>query len=168
MHVCVQYEGEDAKRLPSQYIFYVLINSFPTCVRGSRFSLSSRLSLSPDSDTSLLCFLPEKALALVLSCRVVSTEAAKMAGVGVTMDVGNDGVAIITFSNPPVNALALRSKHSNIFRLPIFSLIVGFRLDKVYGIFVCVAVLDGLKEKFVEATRREDVKAIVLIGECNS
>jgi len=49
------------------------------------------------------------------------------------MDVGNDGVAIITFSNPPVNALALR-------------------------------ILDGLKEKFVEATRREDVKAIVLIG----
>lgn len=26
-------------------------------------------------------------------------------------------------------------------------------------------VLDGLKEKFVEATRREDVKAIVLTGE---
>ncbi|KAH7850080.1 hypothetical protein Vadar_027641 [Vaccinium darrowii] len=52
-------------------------------------------------------------------------------GVGVTMEVGNDGVAIITFSNPPVNVLTV----------PIF---------------------DGLKEKFVEATRRDDVKAIVL------
>ncbi|KAG5564766.1 hypothetical protein RHGRI_000840 [Rhododendron griersonianum] len=56
-----------------------------------------------------------------------------MAGVGVTMEVGNDGVAVITISNPPVNALA-------------------------------IPVIDGLKEKFVEATRREDVKAIVLTG----
>lgn len=30
-----------------------------------------------------------------------------MAAVQVTMEVGNDGVAVITFSNPPVNALAL-------------------------------------------------------------
>ncbi|KAA8534959.1 hypothetical protein F0562_029962 [Nyssa sinensis] len=30
-----------------------------------------------------------------------------MAGVGVTMEVGNDGVAVITFFNPPVNALAI-------------------------------------------------------------
>ncbi|KAE9462827.1 hypothetical protein C3L33_05263, partial [Rhododendron williamsianum] len=57
-----------------------------------------------------------------------------MAGVGVTMEVGNDGVAVITISNPPVNALA-------------------------------IPVIDGLKEKFVEATRREDVKAIVLTGD---
>ncbi|KAI8571140.1 hypothetical protein RHMOL_Rhmol01G0095500 [Rhododendron molle] len=56
-----------------------------------------------------------------------------MAGVGVTMEVGNDGVAVITISNPPVNALA-------------------------------IPVVDGLKAKFVEATRREDVKAIVLTG----
>ncbi|KAH1105514.1 hypothetical protein J1N35_009282 [Gossypium stocksii] len=51
----------------------------------------------------------------------------------VTMEVGNDGVAVITISNPPVNALA-------------------------------IPIIDGLKEKFAEATRRNDVKAIVLTG----
>ncbi|KAM0020796.1 putative isomerase, 3-hydroxyacyl-CoA dehydrogenase, Enoyl-CoA hydratase [Helianthus debilis subsp. tardiflorus] len=51
----------------------------------------------------------------------------------VTMDVGSDGVALITISNPPVNALAL-------------------------------PILAGLKEKFAEAMRRDDVKAIVLTG----
>ncbi|PPR80811.1 hypothetical protein GOBAR_AA39901 [Gossypium barbadense] len=52
----------------------------------------------------------------------------------VTMEVGNDGVAVITISNPPVNALA-------------------------------IPIIDGLKEKFAEATRRNDVKAIVLTGD---
>ncbi|KAI3711607.1 hypothetical protein L1987_70146 [Smallanthus sonchifolius] len=56
-----------------------------------------------------------------------------MAEVIVTMEVGSDGVAVITISNPPVNALAL-------------------------------PILAGLKEKFAEATRRNDVKAIVLTG----
>ncbi|KAG4189736.1 hypothetical protein ERO13_A08G241700v2 [Gossypium hirsutum] len=51
----------------------------------------------------------------------------------VTMEVGNDGVAVITISNPPVNALA-------------------------------IPIIDGLKEKFAEATGRNDVKAIVLTG----
>ncbi|KAK4391675.1 Peroxisomal fatty acid beta-oxidation multifunctional protein AIM1 [Sesamum angolense] len=51
----------------------------------------------------------------------------------VTMEVGSDGVAVITFSNPPVNALAL-------------------------------TVFDGFKEKFSEAMRRDDVKAIVVTG----
>ncbi|KAJ0724098.1 putative isomerase, 3-hydroxyacyl-CoA dehydrogenase, Enoyl-CoA hydratase [Helianthus annuus] len=51
----------------------------------------------------------------------------------VTMDVGSDGVALITISNPPVNALAL-------------------------------PILAGLKEKFAEAMKRDDVKAIVLTG----
>ncbi|KAL6629469.1 hypothetical protein ACP70R_029234 [Stipagrostis hirtigluma subsp. patula] len=51
----------------------------------------------------------------------------------VTMEVGDDGVALITICNPPVNAL-----HPNIF--------------------------DGLKEKYGEALRRDDVKAIVLTG----
>ncbi|KAK8559100.1 hypothetical protein V6N13_098695 [Hibiscus sabdariffa] len=51
----------------------------------------------------------------------------------VLMEVGSDGVAVITISNPPVNALA-------------------------------IPILDGLKEKFAEATRRNDVKAIVLTG----
>ncbi|KAL8234867.1 hypothetical protein R6Q59_020967 [Mikania micrantha] len=56
-----------------------------------------------------------------------------MAEVTVTMEVGSDGVALITISNPPVNALAL-------------------------------PILAGLKEKFAEAMRRDDVKAIVLTG----
>ncbi|KAI7732668.1 hypothetical protein M8C21_024517 [Ambrosia artemisiifolia] len=56
-----------------------------------------------------------------------------MAEATVTMEVGSDGVALITISNPPVNALAL-------------------------------PILAGLKEKFAEAMRRDDVKAIVLTG----
>ncbi|GKE58908.1 peroxisomal fatty acid beta-oxidation multifunctional protein AIM1-like protein, partial [Tanacetum coccineum] len=56
-----------------------------------------------------------------------------MGEVIVTMEVGTDGVALITISNPPVNALA-------------------------------VPILAGLKEKFAEAVRRDDVKAIVLTG----
>ncbi|CAN1169937.1 Peroxisomal fatty acid beta-oxidation multifunctional protein AIM1 [Linum perenne] len=51
----------------------------------------------------------------------------------VSMEVGNDGVAVIAIFNPPVNALA-------------------------------IPILDGLKLKFAEATRRNDVKAIVLTG----
>ncbi|KAF8034350.1 hypothetical protein BT93_C0600 [Corymbia citriodora subsp. variegata] len=56
-----------------------------------------------------------------------------MARIGVAMEVGRDGVAVVTMSNPPVNALA-------------------------------IPVLSGLKEKFDEAMRRNDVKAIVLTG----
>ncbi|KAL5838345.1 hypothetical protein ACOSQ3_015514 [Xanthoceras sorbifolium] len=56
-----------------------------------------------------------------------------MAEPRVTLDVGNDGVAVITICNPPVNALA-------------------------------IPIIAGLKEKFNEATRRQDVKAIVLTG----
>ncbi|KAM6583183.1 hypothetical protein CsatB_010185 [Cannabis sativa] len=56
-----------------------------------------------------------------------------MARPSVTMEVGDDAVAVITISNPPVNALA-------------------------------IPIIEGLKEKFVEATRRNDVKAIVLTG----
>ncbi|CAI9758987.1 unnamed protein product [Fraxinus pennsylvanica] len=51
----------------------------------------------------------------------------------VIMEVENDGVAIITISNPPVNALALQ-------------------------------IFEGLKQKFTEAMRRNDVKAIVITG----
>ncbi|KAI4377390.1 hypothetical protein MLD38_015024 [Melastoma candidum] len=54
--------------------------------------------------------------------------------VGVTFDVGSDGVAVITMCNPPVNALA-------------------------------IPVLGGLREKFDEAMRRNDVKAVVLTGQ---
>ncbi|AQK69876.1 hypothetical protein ZEAMMB73_Zm00001d015992 [Zea mays] len=51
----------------------------------------------------------------------------------VTMEVGADGVALITIANPPVNALH-----------PI--------------------IIAGLKDKYAEAMRRDDVKAIVLTG----
>lgn len=37
-------------------------------------------------------------------------ELPEMAEVIVTMEVGSDGVAVITISNPPVNALAVPSK----------------------------------------------------------
>ncbi|XP_028806540.1 peroxisomal fatty acid beta-oxidation multifunctional protein AIM1 isoform X1 [Neltuma alba] len=56
-----------------------------------------------------------------------------MAAVKVELEVGSDGVAVITMCNPPVNALA-------------------------------IPIIRGLKEKFDEATRRDDVKAIVLTG----
>uniref|UniRef100_A0A6N2KPV5 Uncharacterized protein n=1 Tax=Salix viminalis TaxID=40686 RepID=A0A6N2KPV5_SALVM len=56
-----------------------------------------------------------------------------MAKPHVTMEVGNDGVAVVTLINPPVNALA-------------------------------IPIISGLKEKFDEATRRNDVKALVLTG----
>ncbi|XVE54254.1 hypothetical protein DITRI_Ditri03aG0065500 [Diplodiscus trichospermus] len=56
-----------------------------------------------------------------------------MAVTRVKMEVGNDGVAVISISNPPLNVIN-------------------------------AAVLAGLKEKFCEATRRKDVKAIVLTG----
>jgi enoyl-CoA hydratase/3-hydroxyacyl-CoA dehydrogenase len=52
----------------------------------------------------------------------------------VTMEVGADGVALITIANPPVNALH-----------PI--------------------LIAGLKDKYAEAARRDDVKAIVLTGQ---
>lgn len=53
------------------------------------------------------------------------------------LNVGNDGVAVITLVNPPVNALAL-------------------------------SLIDELKEKYVEAMSRDDVKAIVLTGGGNA
>lgn len=56
-----------------------------------------------------------------------------MASVKVDFEVGNDGVAVITMCNPPVNALA-------------------------------IPIIRGLKYKFEEAARRNDVKAIVLTG----
>ncbi|XP_012846457.1 PREDICTED: peroxisomal fatty acid beta-oxidation multifunctional protein AIM1-like isoform X4 [Erythranthe guttata] len=52
---------------------------------------------------------------------------------GVTMEVGNDAVAILTISNPPVNVLS-------------------------------AAIFDRLKELLTEAMGRDDVKAVVLIG----
>ncbi|MCL7035213.1 hypothetical protein MKW94_022848 [Papaver nudicaule] len=52
----------------------------------------------------------------------------------VSMEIGSDGVAVIKFSNPPVNALSFK-------------------------------IIEELKEKYVEAMNRNEVKAIVLTGE---
>ncbi|XP_020671877.2 peroxisomal fatty acid beta-oxidation multifunctional protein isoform X1 [Dendrobium catenatum] len=57
-----------------------------------------------------------------------------MSRAGVAMEVGSDGVAVITMWNPPVNALA-------------------------------PSIFAGLKEKYVEAMKRNDVNAIVLTGD---
>ncbi|XP_058074318.1 peroxisomal fatty acid beta-oxidation multifunctional protein-like [Magnolia sinica] len=57
-----------------------------------------------------------------------------MEKMGVSIDVGLDGVAVIRIRNPPVNALA-----------PL--------------------IIAGLKEKYIEAMERVDVKAIVVTGE---
>ncbi|KAI3836738.1 hypothetical protein MKW92_036115, partial [Papaver armeniacum] len=53
---------------------------------------------------------------------------------GVSMEVGSDGVAVIKFANPPVNALSYK-------------------------------IIEELKERYVEAMNRNDVKAVVLTGE---
>ncbi|KAI3872452.1 hypothetical protein MKX03_023192 [Papaver bracteatum] len=53
---------------------------------------------------------------------------------GVSMEVGSDGVAVIKFANPPVNALSYN-------------------------------IIKELKETYVEAMNRNDVKAVVLTGE---
>ncbi|CAI9100356.1 OLC1v1037336C1 [Oldenlandia corymbosa var. corymbosa] len=56
-----------------------------------------------------------------------------MAKPAVTMEVGNDGVAIISIYNPPVNSISY-------------------------------PILAGIKEKFDEAVKRDDVKALVVFG----
>jgi len=86
-----------------------------------------------------------------------------MAKPHVTMEVGNDGVAVVTLINPPVNALAIPSKYH---LLPLSVLTINLRF---FFVIDCVefdgdAVIAGLKEKFDEATRRNDVKALVLTG----
>ncbi|CAN6895041.1 unnamed protein product [Brassica oleracea] len=60
--------------------------------------------------------------------------------IGVTMEVGNDGVVVITISNPPVNSLASPTDF--------------FLWDS--------SVISGLKEKFQDANQKSDFKAIVL------
>ncbi|RWW69915.1 hypothetical protein BHE74_00022447 [Ensete ventricosum] len=103
-----------------------------------------------------------------------------MTAVRVTMEIGSDGVAVITICNPPVNALAPSS------RSPLASLedlhVLDLDLDlvvsgEVKNLSVCILVLlffylgwvlvviAGLKEKYTEAMNRSDVKAIVLTGE---
>ncbi|KAF8400813.1 hypothetical protein HHK36_014115 [Tetracentron sinense] len=76
----------------------------------------------------------------------------------VTMEVGSDGVAVITICNPPVNALAppnIRVSYWN-------SDLIRRRIED-FGCFD--SVIAGLKEKYREAMKRDDVKAIVLTEE---
>lgn len=90
----------------------------------------------------------------------------------VTMEVGADGVALITIANPPVNALHPISKHTTGSPTPpsVASSSLGF--DSVRcsnprpGIrLLAPAVIAGLKDKYAEAMRRDDVVAIVLTGQ---
>lgn len=90
-----------------------------------------------------------------------------MAKVKVTLEVGNDGVAVITIFNPPVNALAIpRNQASSAPYLIKSSTIHSSGFDFLFfGLFFRdAAVIAGLKEKFDEVARRNDVRAIVLTG----
>ena len=88
-----------------------------------------------------------------------------MAKVKVTMEVGSDGVAVITMFNPPVNALAIPSNSKLPLHLPLTLLLQFVLFCRAESLCVCViTVLAGLKEKFDEAARRNDVKAIVVTG----
>ena len=78
-----------------------------------------------------------------------------MSQIRVTMEVGNDGVAVITISNPPVNALAIPSKA--LLSQPL-SLYFHFSFSSSY----MIDIFFNYKEKFDKATRRSNVKAIVL------
>lgn len=87
-----------------------------------------------------------------------------MAEPSVTMEVGNDGVALITMSNPPVNALARSSESENHSLYLYFAFCFCFYFC-LFWIFVSgYAVFPALKSKFEEAMRRNDVKAVVLTG----
>ncbi|KAJ8423103.1 hypothetical protein Cgig2_004701 [Carnegiea gigantea] len=91
-----------------------------------------------------------------------------------TMEVGADGVAIITIVNPPVNSLSLDDKEA-IRKLTVDSV----RLDVVLCLLerghraiavtdnasvLILTVLQSLKVNFDEALGRDDVKAIVVTG----
>ncbi|KAG2657735.1 hypothetical protein PVAP13_1KG238500 [Panicum virgatum] len=94
----------------------------------------------------------------------------------VTMEVGADGVALITIANPPVNALHPISKQRPLARaLPPsispwaseFAPGSSIRCSNINGPArgsASRAVIAGLKDKYAEAARRDDVKAIVLTG----
>ena len=95
----------------------------------------------------------------------------------VTMEVGADGVALITIANPPVNALHPISKQHPLARaLPPsispwaseFAPGSSIRCSNINGPArgsASRAVIAGLKDKYAEAARRDDVKAIVLTGQ---
>ncbi|KAE9455196.1 hypothetical protein C3L33_12899, partial [Rhododendron williamsianum] len=66
------------------------------------------------------------------------------------MEVGADGVAVITIVNPPVNSLSVDG--------------LGCRLHGNGPPISGVALLQSLKESYDQAVRRDDVKAIVVTG----
>ncbi|KAG6764920.1 hypothetical protein POTOM_032409 [Populus tomentosa] len=61
-----------------------------------------------------------------------------------TIEVGADGVALITLINPPVNALSSDD------------------MELIYA--ALIPVLNSLKDSYEQALRRDDVKAIVITG----
>lgn len=58
-----------------------------------------------------------------------------MGKIGLTMEVGSDGVALITISNPPVNALALSSTYLQIRLSLTMHLFTMFRFDRILEVF---------------------------------
>jgi enoyl-CoA hydratase/3-hydroxyacyl-CoA dehydrogenase len=92
------------------------------------------------------------------------------------MEVGADGVALITIANPPVNALHPISKRPTDRPTPPSSSVFNSAVIFVSAEFLFCglipscsptspAVIAGLKDKYAEAMRRDDVKAIVLTGQ---
>ncbi|URE19983.1 Peroxisomal fatty acid beta-oxidation multifunctional [Musa troglodytarum] len=101
-----------------------------------------------------------------------------MAAVRVTMEIGSDGVAVITICNPPVNALAPSSRSPSFpsyFSFLEFYLLIFVKISRLASLEdfhvldldldLVVSVIAGLKEKYTEAMNSSDVKAIVLTGD---
>ncbi|RWW44005.1 hypothetical protein BHE74_00050272 [Ensete ventricosum] len=81
------------------------------------------------------------------------------------MEVGADGVAVITIINPPINCLSFDgdSSSSVSYHFLFFSeFITDVFLEKATAISI---VMWSLKDNYEEALRRDDVKAIVLTGQ---
>ncbi|RWW13895.1 hypothetical protein GW17_00022374 [Ensete ventricosum] len=81
------------------------------------------------------------------------------------MEVGADGVAVITIINPPINCLSFDgdSSSSVSYHFLFFSeFITDVFFEKATAISI---VMWSLKDNYEEALRRDDVKAIVLTGQ---
>ena len=90
-----------------------------------------------------------------------------MAGPRLSMEVGNDGVALITLLNPPVNSLAIPSMlilYISSFSSNLVSFDLNYSRWNLLFSVKFVVVIAGLKEKYDEALKRNDVKAIVING----
>lgn len=66
-----------------------------------------------------------------------------MGGVKVTMEVGSDGVAVITIFNPPVNALAIPSK-----LIPLY--LFRFHLMCLDWILIRTLCIGGFSYRWIE------------------